>query len=147
MIILHCSTMRACGRGHREKQFEMIIASDRWMTSLALALSLPMNLYHTSICMHMCACALHECVCVLYKHLCVFAYSVCLLGHVSGHVIWPLGKCRSPAEFLTQSHHKSRKDLHQTDYSTAAMTASNGRNKTPFNEDANLRNITLCSET
>lgn len=41
---------------------------------------------------------------------------------------------------------QSREDLHQRDYSTATMTASNGRNKTPFNEDANLRNITLCSE-
>lgn len=41
---------------------------------------------------------------------------------------------------------QSREDLHQTDYSTATMTASNGRNKTPFNEDANLRNIALCSE-
>lgn len=41
---------------------------------------------------------------------------------------------------------QSREDLHQTDYSTTTMTATNGRNKTLFNEDTNLRTITLCSE-
>lgn len=41
---------------------------------------------------------------------------------------------------------QSRKALHQTGYSIATMTASNGKNKTPCNEDANLRNITLFSE-
>ena len=35
------------------------------------------------------------------------------------------------------------KPSHQKDYRTATTAAHNGRNKTPFNEDTNLRNATL----
>lgn len=81
-------------------------------------------------------------MCVSLSTVCVFIRMCkCACDMAGGHTF-----SISPAEFLTQNHHKSRKDLHQTDYRTAAMTASNGKNKTPFNEDANLRNITLCSE-
>lgn len=78
-------------------------------------------------------------VCPLYVGLCalpVCVYQdVCMRNRAGGHV--PCGAPYSP---------QSRKHLHQTDYSTATMTAFNGRNKTPSNEDTNLRNITLHSE-
>lgn len=91
MIILHCSTWRACGRGHREKHSEMITASDRWMTSLAL--SPPVNLCIPCQCMYvyvclctlcMGLCALRECVCVycINIYVCVFVHSMCVYQDV-----------------------------------------------------------------
>lgn len=156
MIILHCSTWgRVAEATERNTLKWLLLLTGGWQVSLSLALLLWTYAYCQCMYVYVCLytlcmglCALREHVCVLYKHLCVCFCLQCV--HLSWwgsvYVIWPVGIRISPAEFLTQSHHKSREDLHQTDYSTAAMTASNGRNKTPFNEDANLRNITLCSE-
>lgn len=63
MIILQCST-RACGRGYREKPFEMITAPDRWMTRLPLSLSVDLCIQ----CQHMYA--LYMCLCSPYKGSC-----------------------------------------------------------------------------
>lgn len=81
---------------------------------------------------------------VLYVNVCLCLCAFirmceCACDMAGGHAYKPCGVPYSEPP-------QSREDLHQTDYSTATMTASNGRNKTPFNEDANLRNITLCSE-
>lgn len=152
MIILQCST-RACGRGYREKPFEMIAAPDRWMTRLPLPLWT--YAYSVSICMFMRLC---RCIRLLVLFMSLRGYYInmyaCLRLHaptVPGCVnmcaIWLAGTNISPLEFLAPSHSKAgRIYIRETDCSTTAMTATNGRNKTLFNEDANLRTITLCSE-
>lgn len=69
MIMLQCSTWRACGTGHREKHYEMITAPDRWMTSLTLSL-LPGIYMHTV--------SVYVCVCVLAAYSLVCSYIKCV---------------------------------------------------------------------
>lgn len=88
-----------------------------------------------SLCMG--SCALYECLCVSPCLSAFLRMCECACDMAARHAYGPCGVPYSEPP-------QSREDLHQTDYSTATMTASNGRNKTPFNEDANLRNITLC---
>lgn len=137
MIILQCSTWRACGTGHREKHFEMITAPDRWMTS-------PRSPFLSVNLCAQCQCIYVQCVLRtnVYARLCPCAFirmCECVCDMAGRHAYKPYGVPYSEPP-------QSSEDLHQTDYNTATMTASNGKNKTPFNEVANLRNITLCSE-
>lgn len=90
-------------------------------------------------CMYVCVCARPR------AGLCVKCMSACvrLSGSVNVCATWPAGVW--PEEFLTLSQCKAESVSHQTDYGAATMTAPNGKNRTPFNEHANLRNITLYS--
>lgn len=110
------------------------------------SLSLSVNLCIQ--CKQMYACCVW--VCVRQNMHCVNAW-VCLCLHEF------IRMCERACDMAGRHEYKpygvsyseppqSSEDLHQTDYSSTTMTASNGRNKTPFNEHANLRNITLCSE-
>lgn len=93
---------------------------------------------------HMRAHGVRACVLCINIHVCLclsvfISTCECACDMAGRHAYKPCGVPYSEQP-------QSREDLHQTDYSTATMTASNGRNKTLFNEEANLRNITLCSE-
>lgn len=122
----------------------LLLLTGGWQVSLSLP-TLPVNL-----CIQCQQMYVYECSCSPRTGLCAWvAYCVnvwmfeCVFACVRSPgmcAIWLAGMHTSPAEILTQSHHKAEKVY------IRQITASNGRNKTPFNEHANLRNITLCSE-
>lgn len=105
--------------------------------------------------MYACACLCPLCICL--HALCELENMYCVNGWVYLCLHAFIRMCERACDMAGRHEYKpcgvsyseppqSSEDLHQTDYNSTIMTASNGRNKTPFNEHANLRNITLCSE-
>lgn len=125
-----------------EKRYGVITAPDRWMTSFTL----PVPSVNLSV--SACTCA-QSCTCE-----CAHRVQDCALFTVEVHVrlraFIRLGECRRvmAGRHVTRGVPYSepvRSVSHQTDYGAATVTALNGRNRTPFNEHTNLRNITLYS--
>lgn len=134
----HSPVLNMAGRVAQatERNTWMITAPDRWMTSLAHGFFLQTYAYTVSVYVYVRLSLRMGFVLWINVYVCLCECACDMAGR---HAHKPCGVPYSEPP-------QSREDLDQTDYSTATMTASNGRNKTPFNEDANLRNITLCSE-
>lgn len=78
MIMLQCSTRRACGTGHGGERYGMITAPDRWMTSFTLPVP--------SVNLSVSACGI-----VRSSPLTCMSACVRLSGSANVCAIWPAG--------------------------------------------------------
>lgn len=87
MIMLQCSTRRACGTGHGGKRYGVITAPDRWMTSFTL----PVPSVNLSVGACTCASVLTAYRIVRSPPCKCMSACMRLSGLVNVCVIWPAG--------------------------------------------------------
>lgn len=141
MIMLQCSTRRACGTGHQEKHFEMITASDRRVTSLP---SCSFSIYMHTVLVYVRVQLVSQCIkiCVLYIE-CV-SLPACVYQNVWMCAWYGWQACAlwsSLLRAITEQRVFTLKKI-----AVLPQWQLNGRNKTTFNEDTHFTNITQRSE-